>query len=719
MRRLWRCAGLAALLGSAALGQEGQIDLGPMIRAMENGGPPAETPPEAPAESPAEALAEAESGATPPAVLPSYDRGAGAAPAAGPAPALISPLMGEGPARIVRISGEAGAARFTFEVPDPAQVAELRLALRTSINNLAAQTRLTFVLNGQEIAQEVLEADAFTPLALPTDAVVAGRNTLELRVTQGHRIFCGPEASFAIWTEVDTGASGAVLAAPPGLDGGAAALALALRAGIVQTGRVAVDSAAPPDPALLHDLTQRIGALVPGAAPALVLSSPYAPAGGPPAPVRIALVAGLAGEAALRRGGDGALVLVLPADATAAMLDPWLPLPGPVADLPALVPGTAPTLDEIGLGGRVAESRYTLNALRFVLPDDWLLLAAQEARIDLSYRYAAGLPETAQMLVKVNGTTVRLLPLHGEGGLNLPVLPVGFQARLLAPGVNEVSFETFIPGDPPDLPCAQIPGPFVEISGETALVVPDSPAMTLPRLGTALRGVAPGGIAAIAGADPAGLAAQTVLALVETLQPLPGAGGATLTVAGLRSMDARPLAELGLGRSVVDGLLTPPLPAATAAEAAPPGWIARLRAGLVGMAVPGDPALDRWIRGRSGDALLFMPDADVPQDLHLIVSPGADPAAVARALSDARFDPRGPRGQVAILTRDGAWQSWQPATAVPRLHEPVTFANFRTIAGNYASWSPLGFVVALGALMSLSVVIALIFVSRTRGSRKR
>ena len=114
-----------------------------------------------------------------------------------------------------------------------------------------------------------------------------------------------------------------------------------------------------------------------------------------------------------------------------------------------------------------------------------------------------------------------------------------------------------------------------------------------------------------------------------------------------------------------------------------------------------------------------MPDPAHPLDLWLIVGASADADGVARALAAGRLDPLGPDGQAALLTEDGVWESWRPAAGAPSLNEPLTLANARAVAGNYASWSPVWFVGLLACFMSISVLLGLSYVVSTRGSLKR
>jgi hypothetical protein len=338
------------------------------------------------------------------------------------------------------------------------------------------------------------------------------------------------------------------------------------------------------------------------------------------------------------------------------------------------------------------------------------------------------------LLVKVNGTTLQVLPLDKNGGATRPPLAISFPARLLNPGANQLTFEATVPGDPADLPCAAAGGTFMTILGQSDLTVPAAPRMRIVGMGPALLGMPQSGITL---PDAMGsrqdLRAQTAaLALMSKMRPLAGQGvieEATLTVVSIESAEQLPLDAIGLTRR---DLITA-LPVADIVEEAVPAngkgeapvkpmqlvTVAQnMVRQVVALARPGDPDLHDWLVDRRGKAVLFMPNAADPAKLWLVVGPDADPVRVAQAVAVARTDPDGPRGQVAILTEAGLWQDWRPASAAPELEEPLTVMNFRFVIGTFASWSPLYFVLLLLALTAVSVLLALIFVVSTRGGRK-
>lgn len=675
--------------------------------------------------------------------LPLYLRAAQDADRA--SPAVVRPVFYPVGGGIRRLTGEYAEIGLSVMVPVDVTVDRFVITYRNSINILDETARLTVLRDGTEIASWMPDAPGeFVSVEVPVDALSTGANRLVVRAEQSHRIFCGPEASFAIWTDIDLVQSGIEIRG----DAGAAGFATFRRAAGAQVdtgGAIPVVTTLPLGLDTTRDFERRLAALGSGTPVSLRILSPYDVQDAPAALARIAVVsaADVAADITLptvRIGADGAQILVLAEDTPAFVLDGILPVRQAVAGPERLRPGTPIRVDDLIADEIVLRTRYGRRDIAFLLPDDWMLLSSQQAHLNLQYRYPEGLPEGALLLVKVNGTTVRLLPLFGEGGVALPELPIGFPARMLRPGANAIALEAIIPGDPPDLPCPRFDEPLLEVSGESTLDVPASPSMRFERLTRALFALAPGGMSLAPDqvGNPRG--EEMLTALLAGLPAVANASAATepptLTVGTIQSLDRVPLAALGINRSAFERALMPApvtdiVPIASNdsfAEPVPPVVPLAQRPRIIAtstwealrqMARPGDQSLADWIAGRHGIAMLFMPDVAAPQDIWLVVGPDANPAMVTAALAAGRLSPFGPDGQAALLTAGGVWQNWQPAKSPPQLLEPLTIENVRTVAGNFASWSPVYFVGLLAVLMSVSVLLGLSFVVRTRGARKR
>ena len=589
-------------------------------------------------------------------------RDSGSDAAAAPVQDWLLPLRPSSPALPVdaaipgafRLTGEQAGAEFLLWLPDGASARDLVLAYRASINVLPERSQLSVSVNGEPAGAFLLTSFAeFTPVTLQSAALRPGLNRVRVDVVHHHRIFCGPEASFAVWTELLLPQSGVRMqAAALGAD--AAGFLAAASAQVASGAPIEIRAEGGLDPLLLRSLAGRLtGALV--ATPEFRVVSPWTPQTGTPPRARITVLQGGTGRASIEQGGDGALVLLLdPAPGAALPLDEVLPLTtvaegAPQAGaLPLLEPGQATAFADLGLGDTTARGHYILHDMNFRVPDDWLILASQEARLTLLYGFADALPTGSLMLVKVNGQTVRLLPLDRNGGRVQPPLEMGFAANLLRPGANRVSFEAILPGDPPDLPCAPLEEETLTILGASTLWTPPAPAMILPDMSRPLARLTPDGLqlGAENGASAAG--EELLLPFAALNQPpelRPDRTTATLTVARIDAPGALPLAPLGLTRRMLEEAVAPiPTSAEDPADGPTDSWLHRRWADLKGLALPGDPPLDRWLADRRGIAVLLQPDPDVRQDLWLLLGPQADPAFVAAALEAGRRAFDGPRG---------------------------------------------------------------------------
>ncbi|MFT4015163.1 MAG: cellulose biosynthesis cyclic di-GMP-binding regulatory protein BcsB [Paracoccus sp. (in: a-proteobacteria)] len=705
----------------------------------------------------AEAAAEAAPAAgSPPAavigVAPAIRDGAAESVPSGPDPARLSglsplALLPEGTRMgaslpqpgILRLTGEVAAITLALDLPEDAPLPQgLRLALRSAINVLPETALMQVAVNdAAPLDLPLRNFGDFRPVDLPAAGLVAGPNRIRIALRQPHRIFCGPDASFGVWTELDLARSGAVLAGSvpaASAEGFARALAQQVRSGLPLT--VLADAEA--DPAALRGLTDALGKAMLGQA-FLQIRSPYDM--GARAGISVMLAGAARPGLSYRLDGRGAPVMVvaqaggrLP-DMSEAMRAITLPASDAGAALP-LPPGQPVTLAQLGQGDIVGNTHYFRQDIRFLLPGDWLLLANQKARLDLHYGHADNLPQGAILLVKVNDRTVRLLPLDRDGGKLLEPLKVGFAARLLHPGENRLSFEMMVPGNPPDIACPPLKTDMLVIARDSSLTVPNAPAMRLPGLSEPLAGLTAAGVRPDPqAAQPARMrlaAIQLAASLRPAAQPDPAA---SLLVTDFSAM---PGALADVSQRALQQALFPAHAPETAAASAPAfrlteaeapaarpssswsplAWLDRQRERLRNSAfLASGESLSDWLEGRRGDALLIGMDRDQPQALALILGPEAQMRGMARALAALRDGGQG-HGGAALLSNDGGWQLWTPVR-MPRLEGPVTAANLFPILGNYASWSPLLFACALLGLGILSVLPALAVVLIYRKRRLR
>jgi len=648
-----------------------------------------------------------------------------------------------------RLTGEVTSESFVLVLPQDPGATDLRIAHRSSIDVLAEQSGLVVFVNGREAG--TLVPDNFSgfqedSLGLEAGMLRAGQNVVEIVARHTHRVACGPDASFALWTEVAAVQSGVALSSADfGTD--AIGFVSALAAQVAQGASIPLRRADPQQPLgnagpLLAELSALFGGPPPG-----IVTRPHWTVAGDDAPMaRLTVVPREAGLMAPRvaRSGDGALVLLVEEGTDWSDLRQILATAFEAPDedaIPALVPGRPITFGALEQGRLTAEGRYDVLTVPFSLPPDWLMLTSARARLDLDYTFAVGLPEGALLLVKANGTTIQMLPLDEEVEQPLPTLMVDFPARLLAPGANRIDFEVLVPGDPVDRACPALSQPVLSVSPESRLTVPATPRMSVPSLDLALArlsidrveatarvantfdpatvpqiaaALAPGGQESVDPHRNASLVIATPadLELIETGALRGTREALTETLSRQRFLDAERLAAAaGTAWDAVTG----DSPDAPSAAAGLTGLAAPLMADLRRLTLGAAEPAETWLNERSSSVALLQPNVDRPDEIWLVLGPQADPAEIARLLAASRDAPDGPKGQLAVYSDTAGWENWTSPDRHLDLHEGITYKNIRAILGTYATLEPLVFIGATLALTALSMLAALGFLVATRG----
>lgn len=670
---------------------------------------------------------------------------------------IISPLRpiearGRPAGSAIRFDGERRTLEFALFVPSPQQMRALRVSTLSSINVLPERSRYRVFVNETPVGEGQLgNFTTFGSVDFPisTAAVLPGQNHVRIELVQYHRIYCGPDASFALWSDIDLANSGAVLSSAEGISGqdgfmmGMAAAA-ATGSGIEIRG---ADGLAEFRDAWISQITQRISAALGGDPIPFRFTEYWSVQGDARSAARITFIPSSVDRVSFRTSGDGAQVMLVefvPGERPHA-------LPEFETILPRVAERSQPTLidtqrpvafSEFGFRTAEVRDRYARIERRFRLPDDYVVLTNDKAEIALDYLYAEDLPVGSMLLVHINGTNVRLLPLRGEGGRVIEQFPVRFEARLLQAGINKLSFESIIPGDPADLPCPTQDEPMLAIGQGSTITVPYSPSMYLPDMHIAFAGLTPPSVttndmtgrafddndvvtlrAALSGGEnpqAASLRPQLHLLSIEDLGSIP---------TGSQHFSRHAIEAALLGDTAVEPATAAPLETNALLRAAERrdspavlsrGW-AWLESGfqtaLQWLHPRSGLLLEHWLEQQHGQAILLQLDPSRPNQLWLLRAPGSDISAIASAIVAARTNTEGPRGQVSVLDRDGRWQNWIAPDRQPILLEPITLDNVRHVVGNFVSAMPIRYVVGLFFIAMVSALFALRLVIATREHR--
>jgi hypothetical protein len=655
----------------------------------------------------------------------------------------------------VRVTGERTRVNFDLYVNSPNAHRQLQLVTQSSIDILPERSLVRVQINGRDLGTLPLGSfEGFAPalLDLPDNALVPGRNRVVLEFVQGHRIFCGPEAAFDLWTDVDLARSGLVVDhAETGVGPDSFMMALAAQSASGQ-------------PVEIRGL-DRLPDIAPQWRTALVDTFNRALLGDPVifrftdfwtvqettrAFARVTILPGPVGRVSYLTGGDGAQVMLIEVAASTrpeeilAQLPQLAPQPA-ATRAPLIQPEMDVPFSAFGVATETFTQRYAHRDYPFRLPDDWLILTAVKARINLDYAYATGLPDNAMLLLSVNGQSIRLLPLRDEGGQFISQFPIDFEARILQPGTNTLSFELMVPGDPADLPCPAVDRPFLQISNTSSLFVPYSPSMAIADMDLAFGALTPESLRQNDLSARAWDESDVMMLKAALARAQADTRPATLHLISIDDLSSVPTSHHRADRRLLEEVVLnlPSLPqqddpaALFAAQTDPfaqrrqssSGVVASLSAAVSsGWANVTDGArwmmdrifpssgdqLNRWLAERKGHAILFQLDAERPDEIWMLRSPDSDMHAIAHAVAGARAYGSGPRGQVSILTHDGYWDNWIAPDRRPLLLEPWSVQNFRPAMGNFVSARPIFYTIMVLLLALASAVVALRLVISTR-----
>lgn len=672
-------------------------------------------------------------------------------------PRIISPLRpiearGRPAGSAIRFDGERRSLQFALFVPEPSQVRGLRVSTLSSINVLPERSHYRVFVNETMVGEGQLENfTQFGAVDFPLGpaSVLPGQNNVRIELVQYHRIYCGPEASFALWSDIDLANSGAILASAEGISGpdgflmGLAAAA-ATGSGIEIRGAEGLGDYRDE---WVSGITQRISAALGGDPIPFRFTDYWSVQGEARSASRITFLPSTANRLSFRVAGDGAQVMVVefvPGERPRALPEFETVLPSVSARAqPRLIATQEPVpFSDFGFTGTEIYDHYTRIDTRFRLPDDYVVLTNEKAEIKLDYIFVPDLPDQSMLLVHVNGENIRLLPLWREGGELIEQFPLRFEARLLRSGINTITFEVLVPGNPADMPCAYNDTPILGIGEGSTLTVPFSPSMYLPDMHIAFAGLTPRSVVTNEMTQRA-FDEDDVVTLRAALSGGERADAAALNtrlhLLSLDDLGSVPMGGYQLSRRALDAALMEHPQVAEAVPASSNGgqthallrrqesgdstavlsrgwdWIENgFYAALQWLQPRSGLRLEQWLEHQDAQAILMQLDPARPNQLWLVRAPDSDVSAIASSIVAARGNAEGPRGQVSVLDRQGHWQSWTAPDRQPVLLEPISLQNIRHVVGNFVSAMPIRYVAGLFFLALISALFALRLVIATR-----
>lgn len=419
------------------------------------------------------------------------------------------------PYRTLRLDGEIDSASWNFFVT-PAEAARggtLSIAFTNSVLVLPEASRLTVYLNGQQIAQTAIDSpERAKVIGLPIapDMLRSGENALRLTADMRHRIDCSIEATYELWTRIDTRLTGLVfpggapalagLAELPGVGVGSngatrirvfqtdpqstvaidrmlrAVQAATLRGRfshpLVEVGETPQDASPAPGTLNLAIGTARQLRSMLDSVPADATDGPLTTLTNVPALGPTVFITGpdqRSVDAALARFQAG--VTASQALATGAATPPWF-----VHDSIAIESGQSVSLRDAGFVSTDFSGRRFKTSFEVTLPPDFYAAAYGEARVYLDGAYSGDVLPGSRIAVDVNGVKSTAVILTARGGEVFDNFPVVLSMQNFRPGVNTITIagDLLTKSDAACLPGGTVPSSDrFALFSSTHLVFPD------------------------------------------------------------------------------------------------------------------------------------------------------------------------------------------------------------------------------------------------------
>ncbi|MEQ9813780.1 MAG: cellulose biosynthesis cyclic di-GMP-binding regulatory protein BcsB [Azospirillaceae bacterium] len=459
------------------------LDLGPAASgpAQQPGGFPAQTVP-GPATDSLLGQPQGQSGTT--------------SPASAPAESLVRlfPTWGQREIENGRLLIQGEEVNVGFDanlLVAPQGASRLILEHQSGVDLLPERSRIEVIVNNRSIG--ALQLGAFnqerrSEFTVPAGILQRGRNEVTLRGYQAHRVICGPQAGWELWTAIDLGASGI---AGVGGDMPTGQLSTNQLGQIVEQ-ITAADRTIPvrfaSQPSSAADLGGAIGFASWVGATLYHRSPVFEWQNGPvTGDLQVLVDPARMDPISIQRSASGRVTITLgriDSDGIITLLNDTVDRQDD-GRLVATSSGVVSAVD-LGLSDYDIRTHRSVYNLAFRLPSNMVIENDIRGDLILDAAYAAGMPAEAQFTFLVNGVPVRTRPLDNPQGeiVEGERHPIPF--RLLNGGINTISIVTTIPAANPDAACPAVTvdtPPFASIFNSTRLELPETvPAIVYPEL---------------------------------------------------------------------------------------------------------------------------------------------------------------------------------------------------------------------------------------------
>lgn len=381
------------------------------------------------------------------------------------------------PFRTLRLDGEIAYRTWSvfLSAAEAARGGTLSIAFTNSVLVLPEASRLRVFLNGRQIAQTAIDSpDRTKVIALPvsSDVLRAGENAIRIEAEMRHRIDCSINATYELWTRIDTRLTGFTFAGDRiplvnlndlpavGVGPNGATRLRVIQRDPGQSGNIdrmlrVVQSASLRGRFVqpLVEVVGNSGEYQPGAGVLNIAIgvyddvrslSPGVPAAASTGPVTALIDTPELGPTVIITGPNERAI-----DLALARFDapeePGAVQPAIAATPPWLVPGSVRvngprtvTLRQAGVETLNFSGRRFATDFSVTLPPDFYAAAYGEARLLLDAAYSADVLPGSRLSVYVNGVLSTAISFTSSSGQVLDDFPITLVMQNFRPGINTV-----------------------------------------------------------------------------------------------------------------------------------------------------------------------------------------------------------------------------------------------------------------------------------------
>ncbi|WP_461653843.1 cellulose biosynthesis cyclic di-GMP-binding regulatory protein BcsB [Methylorubrum aminovorans] len=375
-----------------------------------------------------------------------------------------------------RLSGEEDVLQYPVYLTEGQARggARLRVSYLSAISVAPEGSELTGLVNGTKVGWTRIQAPGAVKVvefAIPDGVLKAGYNAVTLTASQRHRVDCGIEATYELWTQIDPSRSGLVVAPAADLDLKSLAALEPDESGALPVGVLLNEKPTLPRLERMIGAVQAVAVVSRLARPAVSFGPPLSGRNG------VNLLVGTAAEIRGTEGIEdlgpitGPRLALLPPRSTRA---PTLVVTGPgpedvraaigqlaaVGDIGGSAPGAtlAPLirgyevqggerleLERLGITSREFNGRLLRTRIELRFPADFVPADYGKAMLHLAGGYAAGLDSSAQIVVDINGRNAASVPLPYARGEVFDDQAIPLPLSLWRPGLNSVEISAQLP----------------------------------------------------------------------------------------------------------------------------------------------------------------------------------------------------------------------------------------------------------------------------------